>query len=70
MGVVTYEGIVEDGQIKLTSDVHLPEQTKVYIIVPDMKVEQRAQLHSPRLAHREQAGDFVMEIIESTDAGL
>ena len=70
MGVVTYEGIVEDGQIKLTSDVHLPEQTKVYIIVPDMKVEQRAHLRSPSLAHREQAGDFVMEIIESTNAGL
>jgi hypothetical protein len=70
MGVVTYEGIVEDGQIKLTSDVHLPEQTKVYIIVPDIKVEQRAHLHSPRLAHREQVNDFVMEIIESTDASL
>ncbi|MFL6208871.1 MAG: hypothetical protein ACJ74W_08480 [Pyrinomonadaceae bacterium] len=71
MGVVTYEGIVEGGQIRLTSEVHLPEQTKVYIIVPDFKVERTAHLHSPHLKRPEQAADFAMEIIESSpDASL
>ncbi|MCC7354333.1 MAG: hypothetical protein IT330_11300 [Anaerolineae bacterium] len=53
MRVVTFEGIVEHGQIKL--------KTKVYVVVPDMQVEQTARIASPRLAHPEQAGDFEME---------
>lgn len=66
MSVTTLEGVVEQGQIKLTSDVRLPEHTKVYIIVPDIQLEQRGvSLHSPRLARPEQAADFEMEVIES-----
>ena len=71
MGIAPYEGIVEHGQIKLNSNVRLPEQTKVYIVVPDMEVENTVRLHSPRLAHPEQASDFKMEVIEaSSDASL
>lgn len=71
MGIVTLEGIVEEGQIKLTSNVRLPEQTKVYVVVPDMEVKQTVRIHSPRLAHPEQAADFKLEVSESSsDAGL
>lgn len=35
MGVETYQGIVENGQIKLTVSVKLPENKKVYVIIPD-----------------------------------
>jgi len=71
MGVVTLEGIVEQGQIKLTSNVLLPEQTRVYVVVPDMQIKQTVHVHSPRLANPKQAADFEMEVVESSpDAGL
>lgn len=66
MGVLTIEGIVNNGQIKLTSDFRLPEHTKVYIVVPDMKIEQTVHLFSPRLKHPEQASEFEMEVVEDS----
>jgi hypothetical protein len=66
MGIVTYEGIVDHGQIRLKTNVHLPEKTKVYIIVPDMQVEQITHIVSPRLAHPEQAVDFKLEVVEDS----
>jgi hypothetical protein len=66
MSAATFEGVVEQGQIKLDSDVRLPDGTKVYIVVPDIEIEEKGvHLHSPRLAHPEQAADFEMEVIES-----
>jgi len=57
---------VEQGQIKLNSDVRLPDGTKVYIVVPDIEIEEKGvYLRSPRLACPEQVGDFEMEVIES-----
>ena len=71
MRVVTFEGIVEHGQIKLSTNVRLPDNTKVYVIVPEIQVEQSARVVSPRLAHPEQAADFKMEIVEGpADAGV
>ncbi|MBN1889263.1 MAG: hypothetical protein JW850_14815 [Thermoflexales bacterium] len=34
MTVMTYEGIVEHGQIRLKSDIRLTEHAKVYVIIP------------------------------------
>jgi len=66
MGATTFEGVVEQGQIKLNSDVRLPDGTKVYIVVPDIEIEEKGvYLRSPRLACPEQVGDFEMEVIES-----
>ena len=71
MGVVTFEGVVEHDRIRLKSNVRLPENTKVYVIVPDVQVDQVARVFSPRLAHPEQAADFKMEIVgEPPDASL
>jgi len=71
MSVITIEGITKNGQIKLKTNIRLPDDTKVYVVVPDIEVEQIAHIYSPRLAHREQASDFEMEIIEeSPDAKL
>ena len=64
MSVVTLEGIVEHNQIRLTGNVRLPDNTKVYVIVPGVQVEQVAHIVSPRLAHPEQAADFKMEVVE------
>ena len=58
MGVTTFEGIVENGQIRLPAAVRLPERAKVYVVIPDVEVETVAYLGSPRLVHPEQAADF------------
>ena len=59
------EGVVEDGQIKINADVRLPDGTKVYMIIPDVELENNVlHLRSPHLAHPEQAADFEMEVVE------
>jgi hypothetical protein len=62
MAVVTLEGIVDDGQIRLKTDIRLPDNTKVYVVVPGMAVEADTRIFSPRLAYPEQAADFKMEV--------
>ncbi len=70
MGVVTLEGIVDQNRIRLRNNIRLPEKTKVYVLVPDIQIEQVAHIASPRLAHPEQASDFIMQVEEIPDAGL
>jgi hypothetical protein len=71
MGVTTFEGIVENGQIRLPAAVRLPERAKVYVVIPDVEVETVAYIGSPRLVHPEQAADFKKEVIEEpSDASL
>ncbi len=62
MSIVTLEGIVQEGQIRLKTDFRLPDKTKVYVVVPDIQVEEHAHIFSPCLANPEQAIDFKMEI--------
>ena len=50
MSVVSFEGIVENGRIRLEPGVRLPENTKVYVLVPGLEVKPTAQLRSPRLS--------------------
>lgn len=71
MSVATFEGMVENGQIRLKSDIYLPDKTKVYVIVPEIQIEQVARIFSPRLARPEQAVDFKLMVVEeSTDVDL
>lgn len=71
MSVATFEGVVEQGQIRLTTNARLPEGARVYVVLPDVVIEQFARVASPRLARPEQGSDFVMEIGEEpTDASL
>ena len=71
MGVRTFEGIVENGQIRLPATVRLPERAKVYVVIPDIEVQTVAYIASPRLVHPEQAVDFKKELLqEPPDAGL
>ncbi|MBI5839565.1 MAG: hypothetical protein HZB19_05630 [Chloroflexi bacterium] len=64
MAITTYEGIVEKGKIRLKSGVKLPDNVKVYVIVPDLQAQKKktARVLTPRLAHREQAADFKMKV--------
>jgi len=63
MGIATYEGIVQYGQIRLRKNIRLPEQTKVYVLVPEQETRQ-VRVVSPRLVRPEQAADFKKEMIE------
>jgi hypothetical protein len=41
MSITTYEGVVEKGKIRLKSDVKLPENVKVYVIVPEVQTQEK-----------------------------
>jgi hypothetical protein len=66
MKITTFEGIIENGQVRLPTNVHLPEKAKVYVVVPDVEANQVAYVGSPHLAHPEQAVDFKKEVFEDT----
>jgi hypothetical protein len=71
MGALTLEARVENGLIKLVDPVSLPEQAKVYVVIPDLESSPPEHISSPRLKHPHQADDFIKEIVEvATDAGL
>ncbi len=53
----TYEGTVENGQVKLPETVHLPDHTKVFVVVPETEV-QRFIIET---------GDDGLPIIRTTD---
>ncbi len=64
MSITTYEGVVEKGKIRLKSGVKLPENVKVYVIVPELQTQKKktARVSTPHLTHRKQAGDFKMKV--------
>jgi hypothetical protein len=64
MAILTFEGRVENGQIRLTDDVTLPEHAKVYVVIPDSDNAKQARIFSPRLRFPAKAADFVKEIVE------
>jgi hypothetical protein len=69
--LTTYEGIVENGRVTLPADTDIPEETRVYVLVPDVETQSTLRVASPRLVHPEQAKDFEKRIIEdATDAKL
>lgn len=63
MNVATFEGVVVNGQIKLPDNLRLPEQTKVYVVIPSMSEPGLIRFMSPRLARPEQAADFQKTIV-------
>jgi hypothetical protein len=71
MSVTTVEGTVENGEIKLPPNVHLPDNAKVYIVIPGMVVTPTIRAGRPRLAHAGDAADFQKQVIqELPDAGV
>lgn len=66
MKTVTYKATVENGQIKLPEAVHLPDHTRVFVVVPGDEVVPASRIHSPRLAHPEQASEFVKEVLKES----
>ena len=69
MPVTAFEGVVENGQIRLQEDVSLAENTRVYVIVADSTLGKTVHVRSPKLAKPEQAIDFRKQVVEiSSDA--
>ncbi len=66
--VTTLEGIVENGQIKLPRNINVPESTRVFVVIPGFESVPAIRLASPRLAHPEQVPDFVMQVVDASDA--
>lgn len=74
MAVVTFEGIVEAGQIRLLNGEQLPDKATVYIIVPNYKDDEQTQyavtipanprIRSPHLVNKEDAQHFKVEVVE------
>ncbi|MBW3625702.1 MAG: hypothetical protein KY468_20095 [Armatimonadetes bacterium] len=71
MSVRTYEGIVEDGQIKLESGVRLPDRARVFVVVPEEHQAPVPRIVSPRLADPSQMDHFIIEVVEKpSDASV
>ena len=75
MKVTAYEGVVESGCVHVLGGVTLPENARVYVVIPDVieiDVPQVVHFLSPRLVNPEQADLFKMEVTgavrEDTDA--
>jgi hypothetical protein len=66
MSVMTLEGVVEQGQIRLSSNIRLKDHTRVLVVVPDYGTDETHRIVSPRLVRADQLVDFEMEIIEGT----
>jgi len=62
MSVVTIEAVVEDSLIRLPSTVRLPDQTKVYVVIPGIDVAHVVRIASPRFQQIHEATDFTLEI--------
>ncbi len=56
MQVTAIEGIVKNGLIHLTEDLHLPEMAKVYVLIPP--TEDIKKIMSPRLVNKADAKAF------------
>jgi hypothetical protein len=67
MKVTTYEAVIEDGQVRLPDDAHIPDHTKVYVVVPMAETVERVRIISPRLAHPEQIAEFSKEVTEEPE---
>lgn len=70
MKVLTYEAVVEQGEVKLPKTVTLPEHAKVYVVVPGVEDLPPSMIHTPHLLRPEQAANFAMEIVEDEDAAI
>lgn len=68
MSIVTYEGVVKKGKIRLQEGIKLPENAKVYVIIADIDVKigdkKPVRVLSPRLKNRKQAARFKLTVTE------
>ena len=67
----TYQGTVVRGKIRLDGNVELPENARVYVVVPEVSDASPGRIHTPRLVDPKLASEFQMEVHdEAHDAGV
>ncbi len=64
MKVTAFEGVVDEGLIRLQPPIRLPDKTRVYVVVPELELPRTFRGPSPRLANPEEAADFRKQVIE------
>jgi hypothetical protein len=64
MSVTTYEVTVENGQIQLPEHIQLPENAKIYIVVPNVKTPKVAHVNTPHPVQPQQQVNFTQEILD------
>lgn len=70
MQVTTIQGIVENGQIKLTESITLPDNTIVYVVVPSAEKSRIPKIMSPHLVNKEDAKLFKKTVEDDVDGDL
>ena len=63
MQVTAFQGVVHNGQIRLTPEIQLPENAQVYVVVPALEARQTAHIRSPHLADANQLSDFKKTLV-------
>jgi hypothetical protein len=63
MSLTTYEATIKNGCVQLPENVSLPENMKVYVLVPGVANDETSKLRSPRLVDSGKAVDFQKELI-------
>jgi hypothetical protein len=68
------DAIFSHGAFRPLAPLALPEGTRVHLSVEEetnaSPLPPPAKIHTPKLAHPEQAADFVMEVGENGNAGV
>ena len=66
------DAIFSQGAFRPIEPLALPEGARVHLRVEEetSPASRVAKIHSPRLAHSEDAADFVMDVRENGDAGV
>lgn len=64
MKEVTYECVVENHCVRLPPEADIPEQSKVYVVVPDLDTPRTVHIYSPQLSDPSQAALFELEVSE------
>jgi hypothetical protein len=67
MPVTTFEGVVENGRVRLPAGVVLPERQTVFVVVPDSGPPTVRRLPGARLADPDDAAKFEMKVIWGDD---
>lgn len=67
MAVVTFEAVIENGQVRLPPDVVLPERQTVFVVVPDAVPLTTRMLPGVRLADPADAARFEMKVTWGED---
>jgi len=63
MSATTFEGVVENGQVRLPAGVVLPERRTVLVVVPDIGPAPAGRRPGIRLADPNDAPKFEMKVI-------